>query len=57
MICTYEKDAAEKEILKSVQESLKKVEDKLDRIERNQFDPQPSEPRRRSTTMRVAGKL
>lgn len=56
MMCTYEKDAGEKEIMKNIQESLREVENKLYQIERNQYDPQPMEPRR-STTIRIAGMI
>lgn len=55
-MCTYEKDAGEKEIMKNIQESLRQVENKLYQIERNQYDPQPMEPRR-STTIRIAGMI
>lgn len=55
MMCTYEKDGAEKEVLLGIQNSLKELDYKLYQIERNQFDPQPLEPRR-STIARVTGK-
>lgn len=55
MFCTYEKNAAEKEVLNGIQDSLKQLDQKLIQIERSQFDMPPLEPRK-SNVIHVAGK-
>lgn len=57
MCCTYDKSGKEDEILRNIQNQLKEVQQKLNLIERNQYDPQPTEPRKskRPTTIHIEG--
>lgn len=55
MMCTYEKNSDEKEILKGIQNSLNQLELKLWQIERSQFDSVASEPRKSLATQFITG--